>query len=153
MYRKNWRFELVCETNQYTKTHFETEEHKFRISYFLNNKEKHADRERLFKVKPLSVLLKARFKSVWIPDSIITIDKITAPCKGRLLFKQYILGKSYEYDVKVVQASEYDWIKLEFYGLYWSWAWSNGCNGSDRLAFGMLSSGNSSQLLYEYYLI
>jgi hypothetical protein len=69
--------------------------------HFSNNQEEHADQDRLFKLRPLLDLLRARFKSIYVSDSIISIDETMVPWKGRLLFKQYIPGKAHKYGVKV----------------------------------------------------
>jgi hypothetical protein len=50
-------------------------------------------------------LLKAIFMSVNIPGSTITIDETMVPWKGRLLFKQYIPGKSHKYGVKIYKVA------------------------------------------------
>ena len=69
--------------------------------HFSNNQEVHADQDRLFKLRPLLDLLRARFKSIYIPGSVISIDETMVPWKGRLLFKQYIPGKAHKYGVKI----------------------------------------------------
>jgi hypothetical protein len=69
--------------------------------HFSNNQEEHADQDRLFKLRPLLDLLRARFKSVYVPGSVISIDETMVPWKGRLLFKQYIPGKAHKYGVKI----------------------------------------------------
>ena len=73
--------------------------------HFSNNEEKHGEQDRLFKLKPLLDLLKVRFQSINIPGSIITIDETMVPWKGRLLFKQYIPGKSHKYRVKIYKVA------------------------------------------------
>src|SRR5690348_7601194 len=83
-----------------------------KIYHFSNNEKKHADQDRLFKLKSLLNLLQARFKLVNIPGSIITINETMVPWKGRLLFKQYIPGKSHKYDVKIYNVTStngYTW--------------------------------------------
>jgi hypothetical protein len=69
--------------------------------HFSNNRDKHLDQDRLFKLRPLLDLLRSRFKSIYIPGSTISIDETMVPWKGRLLFKQYIPGKAHKYGVKV----------------------------------------------------
>ena len=66
-----------------------------RFYHFSNNQ------DRLFKLRPLLDLLKDRFKSIYVPDSVISIDETIVPWKGRLFFKQYIPGKAHKYRVKV----------------------------------------------------
>ena len=68
--------------------------------HFANNDENHASQDRLFKLRPLLDLLKARFSSAFIPGSIITIDETMVPWRGRLLFKKYIPGKAHKYALK-----------------------------------------------------
>ena len=43
----------------------------------------------------------ARFKSIYVPGSFISIDQTMVPWKGRLLFKQYVPGKVHKYGVKI----------------------------------------------------
>jgi hypothetical protein len=69
--------------------------------HFSNNQEAHADQDRLFKLRPLLDLLRTRFKSIYVPGSVISIDETMVPWKGRLLFKQYIPGKAHKYGVKI----------------------------------------------------
>lgn len=69
--------------------------------HFSNNQEAHADQDRLFKLRPLLDLLRTRFKSVYVPGSVISVDETMVPWKGRLLFKQYIPGKAHKYGVKI----------------------------------------------------
>jgi hypothetical protein len=45
--------------------------------------------------------MKARFSSVSIHGSVITIDETMVPWRGRLLFKQYITGKAHKYGLKM----------------------------------------------------
>ena len=47
--------------------------------HFSNNEEEHADQDRLVELKPLFDLLKARYKSISISGSIITIDETMVP--------------------------------------------------------------------------
>ncbi len=76
--------------------------------HFSNNEKEHADQDRLFKLKPLLDLLQDRFKSIYIPGSIITIDESIVPWKGRFHFKQYIPGKSHKYGVKIHKVASTD---------------------------------------------
>ena len=48
------------------------------------------DRDRLYKVRPLVDHLVSKFKSTYIPEKEISVDKELLPWKGRLVFKQYI---------------------------------------------------------------
>ena len=55
--------------------------------HFSNNQEAHADQNRLFKLRPLLNLLRTRFKSIYVSDSVLYIDETMVPRKERLLFK------------------------------------------------------------------
>ena len=43
----------------------------------------------------------ARFKSIYVPGSFISIDQTMVPWNGRVLFKQYVPGKADKYGVKI----------------------------------------------------
>ena len=80
--------------------------------HFSNNSNKNSNQDRLFKLKPLLDLLRARFSLVYIPGSVVTIDETMTPWQGRLLFKQYIPGKAHKYGVKIyklVATNGYTW--------------------------------------------
>ncbi len=80
--------------------------------HFSNNEEQNASQNRLAKLTPLLILLKARFKSVYMPDTVITIDETMVPRQGRLSYRQYGPGKSYKYGVKiykVIDTNGYTW--------------------------------------------
>ena len=69
--------------------------------HFPDNNKYHSRQDRLFKLKPILDLLKARFRSVYIPGAVVTVDETMIPWRGRLLFKQYISGKAHKYGVKM----------------------------------------------------
>ena len=69
--------------------------------HFSHNQEEHADRDRLFKLRPLLDLLRGIFKSIYVPRSVISIDETMVTWRGRLLFKQYIPGNAHKYGVKI----------------------------------------------------
>ena len=69
--------------------------------HFSNNDNKNSNQGRLFKLKPPLDLLRARFSSVYIPGSVVTIDETMVPGQGRLSFKQYIPGKAHKYGIKI----------------------------------------------------
>ena len=69
--------------------------------HFSNNEKLHTNRDRVAKLNPLSILLQARLKSVYMPISIITTDETAVPWQGRLFFRQYIPGKVHKYGVKM----------------------------------------------------
>jgi hypothetical protein len=87
--------------------------------HFSNNNNENSNQDRLFKLKPLLDLLKERFSSVYIPDSIISIDESMIPWRGRLSFKQYIPGKAHKYGVKMYKlagTNGYVWNYLIYTG-------------------------------------
>jgi hypothetical protein len=80
--------------------------------HFSNNAEQDASQDRLAKLNPLLYLLKARFMSIYIPGSVITIDETMVPWRGRLFFRQYIPGKAHKYGVKMYKIADtngYTW--------------------------------------------
>jgi len=80
--------------------------------HFSNNEEQNASQDRLAKLTPLWILLKARFNSVYMPGSVITIDETIVPWRGRLSFRQYVPGKSQKYGVKIYKVADtngYTW--------------------------------------------
>lgn len=54
---------------------------EFLLNFFhiLNNQEAHADQDRLFKLRPVSDLLRTRFKSIYVIGSVISIDESMVP--------------------------------------------------------------------------
>ena len=90
-----------------------------RFWHFANNDEKHPSQDRLFKLRPLLNLLKARFSSAYILGSVITIDETMVPWRGRLSFKQYIPGKAHKYGVKIYKIAAtngYTWNFMVYTG-------------------------------------
>jgi hypothetical protein len=80
--------------------------------HFSNNDKKDSNQDRLFKLKPILDLLKVRFSSVYTPGSIVSVDETMIPWRGRLLFKQYLLGKAHKYGVKMYKLADtngYTW--------------------------------------------
>ena len=69
--------------------------------HFSNNQEAHADHDRFFKLRVLSDSLRTKFKSVYVPGSVIYIDETIVLWKERLLFKKYIPGKAHKYGVRI----------------------------------------------------
>ena len=87
--------------------------------HFSDNNKYHSNQDRLFKLKPLLDLLKARFSSVYVPGAVITIDETMIPWRGRLLFKQYIPGKAHKYGIKMYKLAAtngYTWNYLIYTG-------------------------------------
>jgi hypothetical protein len=80
--------------------------------HFSNNEEQEMSQDKLAKLNPLLILLKARFKSVYTPSSVITIDETMVPWRGRLSFRQYVPGKAHKYGVKMYKVADtngYTW--------------------------------------------
>jgi hypothetical protein len=80
--------------------------------HFSNNEEPNAGQDRLAKLTPLLILLKAKFKSIYMPDSVINIDEKIVPWRGRLSLRQYIPGKAHKYGVKIYKIADtngYTW--------------------------------------------
>ena len=87
--------------------------------HFSNNNNKNSYQDRLFRLKPLSDLLKERFSSVYTPDSVISIDETMIPWRGRLVFKQYIPGKAQKYGIKMYKLAAlngYTWNYIIYTG-------------------------------------
>ena len=87
--------------------------------HFSNNNNKNSYQNRLFKLKPLSDLLKERFSSVYMPGSVISIDETMIPWRGRLVFKQYIPGKAHKYGIKMYKLAAlngYTWNYIIYTG-------------------------------------
>ena len=86
---------------------------------FSNNNNKNSNQDRLFKLKPLLYWLKARFSSVYVPGSTITVDETMVPWRGRFLFEQYIPWKRHEYGVKMYKLAAtngYTWNYIIYSG-------------------------------------
>ena len=87
--------------------------------HFSDNNKYHPNQDRLFKLKPLLDLLKARFRPVYIPGAVVTNDETMIPWRGRLLFKQYIPDKAHKYGVKMYKLAAtngYTWNYLIYTG-------------------------------------
>ena len=101
--------------------------------HFSNNDNKNSNQDRLFKLKSLLDLLRARFSSVYIPGSIVTIDETNYGTMARQAFVQTIYSwKSAQVRSQNLQTGDYQWIHLESYNLHRptrfngrSWACSN----------------------------
>ena len=90
-----------------------------KFGHFSNNDNKNSNQDRLFKLKPPLDLLRAKFSSVYIPGSVVTIDETMVPWQGRLSFKQYIPGKVHKYGVKIYKlaaANGYNWNFMVYSG-------------------------------------
>ena len=61
--------------------------------HFSSNQEHHADQDRWFKPRSLLDLLTVRFKPMYIPDPIISIDETMVPWEERLFLNNTFLGE------------------------------------------------------------
>ena len=68
--------------------------------HFSSNEELYTNHDRLAKLNPLLDLLEARFESVYMPGSVVTIDETMVPWRGRLSFRQYIPVKPTNMELK-----------------------------------------------------
>ena len=68
--------------------------------HFVNNAT--ADKSnKLYKVQPLMDVLLTRFKSVYVPQRVISVDEELVLFKGRLQFKQYNPSKRSRFGIKI----------------------------------------------------
>ena len=74
--------------------------------HFSNSDEQDASQDRLAKLNPLLHLLKAKFKSFYIPSSVVTVDETIVLWRGQLSCKQYIPGKAHKYGVKIYKLAD-----------------------------------------------
>ena len=93
-----------------------------KLWHFSNNDNKNLNQDRLSKLKPLLNLLRARFSSVYIPGSVVTIDETTIPWQGVFFLQTIYSWKDAQVGRKNVQVSGYQWIHMEFCDLYYSTA-------------------------------
>ena len=56
-----------------------SKEMDLKFLHLSNNNNKDSNQDRMFKLKPLSDLLKERFSSVYIPGSVVSIDESMIP--------------------------------------------------------------------------
>ena len=64
--------------------------------------------DRLYKLRPLVERLCKNFSGLQIPDEMLAIDKTMIKFRGRLLFRQYIPGKSSKYGIKLFKICDPD---------------------------------------------
>lgn len=69
--------------------------------HFHDNNVPVLDEPRLAKIKCLVTHVNNKFKEVLIPDESVVIDESMIPWRGRLLFRQYLSGRSYKYSIKL----------------------------------------------------
>ena len=72
------------------------------------------NRNRLYKVRPLIELLRARCKTVYTPGQDVSVDESLVLFKGRLKFKQFIKTKRAGFGIKLFELATSDGITLEF---------------------------------------
>ena len=78
-----------------------------------------ANRDRLFKIRPVLDYLMDNFKNEYTPDKHIAIDEELLLWKGRLGFKQYIPNKRARFGIKtfsVCEVSGYLWNSFVYVG-------------------------------------
>ena len=57
--------------------------------------------DRIYKIRPLVNILNNNFEKLKTPGETVAIDESMVPFRGRLVFKQYLPGKSSKYGVKI----------------------------------------------------
>ena len=62
-----------------------------------NDNEQVGQQNKLHKIQPLLDKLCENFRSVYTSGSVLVIDKSLIPFRGRVIFTQYIPGKSHKY--------------------------------------------------------
>ena len=90
-----------------------------RCLHFQNNQDPQynpndPDRDRLFKIRTLMVMVRQKFNSVYYPSENLTVDESLVLYKGRLCFKQYIRTKRARCGIKVFELATADVILLDF---------------------------------------
>ena len=73
---------------------------------FSDNEEQDTSQDKLAKLNSLPILWKARFNSVHMLGSVVTIDEIMVPWRGQLSFKQYVPGKAHKYGVGMCKVAD-----------------------------------------------
>ena len=66
-----------------------------------NNNDCNGNSSRLYKLQHLLDKLTDRHRSTYTPGPSVVIDESLIPFRSRLLFRQYIHGKTYKYGVKI----------------------------------------------------
>ena len=64
--------------------------------------------DRLYKLRPLVERLCKNFSDLRIPDEMLATDETMIKFRGRLLFRQYIRGKSSKYGIKLFKICDPD---------------------------------------------
>ena len=78
-----------------------------------------ANRDKLYKVRPVVTYIMKKFKSVYIPEKQISIDEEVLLWKGKLAFKQYIPLKRAIFGMKLFslcESSGYVWNSFVYLG-------------------------------------
>ncbi|KAG8233833.1 hypothetical protein J437_LFUL006856 [Ladona fulva] len=87
--------ERICKTT--TRARFEI----LLKCFHLNENNGAEKNDRLSKLRPLLELICNKFKTTLVPGESIVVDETLVPWRGRLMFRQYIPGKSHKYGVKL----------------------------------------------------
>ena len=72
------------------------------------------DRDRLYKVREVTDMIKRRCSSVYYPGKKLSVDESLVLFKGRVTFKQYIKTKRARFGIKLFQLCTSDGIVLDF---------------------------------------
>ena len=76
--------------------------------YFASNDIVGTVPNRLQKMQPIVDILLQRFQDVYTPCSLLVVEETMIPFRGRLLFRQYIPGKSPKYCIKLFKLCTLD---------------------------------------------
>ena len=82
-----------------------------------NDNETFEQHRRLHKIEPLIDMLTENFRSVYTAGEKVVVDESLVPFRGRVIFQQYIPGKSHKYDIKLYKLCStrgYTW-KMQVY--------------------------------------
>ena len=87
-----------------------------RMLHFCNNADGN-NVSRDFKIGQLVEMLIEKYQSIYKPGSKIVIDETMVPFRGRIIFRQYIPGKSHKYGLKTFKLCNTDGysLNLEIY--------------------------------------
>ena len=66
-----------------------------------NHSDTFEQNRRIHKIKPILEILKNNFKSVYSPGEKLIVNESLVPFRGRIIFRQYIPGKSHKYGIKL----------------------------------------------------
>lgn len=83
-----------------------------RFLHFEN--EENASKDRLYKIRPLTDKLISLFQTNNAPDENIVIDETVVSFRGRIIFRQYLPGKSHKYGVKLYKLCDVEGYTFNF---------------------------------------